>query len=384
MTIGYLDAFSGISGDMMVGALLDAGAEFPPLERGLLSLGTEARFRAEKVRRGAIAATKFHVDAGETRGHRHLPHILRIIEGGDLPAPVKQNAARVFQRLGEAEARVHGIPVEKVHFHEVGAVDSICDIVGACLGLHLLGVERLLCSPVNVGAGKVRCDHGVLPVPAPATAALLENIPVYSRGPQRELTTPTGAAIAATLAAGFGPLPAMTISGCGYGAGGADFPEHANVLRFLRGLPSGAPESVTVSVLEANIDDCSAEVLGFAMERLLEAGALDVSFSPLFMKKNRPGALLRVVARPEQQEALAAVVLRETSSLGLRIHHAERRVLARDIHTVDTPFGPVRVKVSASGAAPEYEDCRRAALEHGAPLRDVLSEATYAWLKNSR
>ena len=385
MRVCYLDAFSGISGDMTVGALVDAGADGHALIEALRSLETGAAYELEKTKRCGIAATKFRVESGEKQRHRHLSHIVRMISAAPLPENAKRNATAVFQRLGAAEAAVHGVPIEKVHFHEVGAADSIADIVGACVGLELLGVEAVYCSSVNVGGGTVQTEHGILPVPAPATAALLAGKPVYSRGPQKELTTPTGAAIAVTLARDFGPLPPMRIAAVGYGAGDADFPEQANVLRVIAGETSGAQETTTVAILEANIDDSSPEVLGYAMERLFEAGALDVSFSPLVMKKNRPGALLRVIARPEDRETLAQLVMRETSSFGLRLLAAERRVAARRFVEVETTFGKVRMKVSDAGQfAPEYEDCRKLALATGAPLQQILAEASYAYLKNAR
>lgn len=381
MTTCYLDAFSGLSGDMLVGALADAGADTAALTAGLASLETGAEFRFEKTKRHGIAATKFHVDCAPSHHHRHLPHILEMIGRAAVSARVKRDAEAVFRRLGEAEARVHGIAVEKVHFHEVGAVDSIADIVGACLGFELLGVDEVRCSAVNVGSGTVEADHGVMPVPAPATAALLEGRPVYSRGPAVELTTPTGAAVATALAAAFGAMPPMTLRATGYGAGGRDFPEHANVLRVLIGEVSGATEATTVSVIEANIDDSTPELLGYAMERLLAAGALDVTFAPLVMKKSRPGTMVSVVARPETREEMARILFAETSSLGLRIYDAERRVQARESVEIETPHGRIRMKVSREGNfAPEYEDCRRLALERGVPLKEILAEANAAWL----
>jgi uncharacterized protein (TIGR00299 family) protein len=385
MRICYFDAFSGISGDMTVGALLDAGADAGALLEALRSLATGAEYHIEKTKRRGIAATKFRVEAAETRRHRHLPQILRMIEAAALPENAKRKAAAVFERLGAVEAAVHGVPIEKVHFHEVGAADSIADIVGACVGLELLGVGEVYCSAVNLGGGTVETEHGTLPVPAPATAALLEGKPVYSRGPQRELTTPTGAAIAAALARDFGPLPPMRIAAIGYGAGDSDFPEQANVLRVMIGERAGAEEAVSVEILEANVDDATPEMLGFAMERLLEAGALDVGFSPLLMKKNRPGVLLRVIARPEDRERLAGLILRETTSFGVRFLAAERRVAPRRFVAVDTRYGTVRVKVSETGQfAPEYEDCRKLALATGAPLQKIVTEATCAYLKNAR
>jgi pyridinium-3,5-bisthiocarboxylic acid mononucleotide nickel chelatase len=385
-TLLYIDPFSGISGDMTVGALVDLGAPEAELTAGLESLNTGATFRFEKTVRRGIRATKFHVDINPEhhKPHRHLPHILRIIEAGALADAAKQNAGKVFQKLGAAEAAVHGVPIEKVHFHEVGAVDSICDIVGACVGLGLLGVDRIVCAPVNVGGGTVKTEHGVLPVPAPATAALLEGHPVYSRGPQMELTTPTGAALATTLAESFGPMPAMTIRATGYGAGDRDFTEHANVLRLISGVASGATEAVTIAVIEASIDDSTPQLLGHAMETLLAAGALDVSLTPQFMKKNRPGIRLEVLAKLEDRERLARMVLDETTTLGIRMYTAERRVAERQIVEVETPYGKVRIKVSPHGFAPEYEDCRALAGKAGVPLKTVLAEASFAYLKNSR
>jgi uncharacterized protein (TIGR00299 family) protein len=250
--------------------------------------------------------------------------------------------------------------------------------------MDALGLEAIYCAAINVGSGTVKAEHGVLPVPAPATAALLKEIPIYSRGPEMELTTPTGAALMATLSSSFGALPPLSVSASGYGAGDRDFPEQANVLRVLIGHTTGAAESTAVSVIEANIDDATPQVLGYAMERLLEAGALDVNLQPMLMKKNRPGTLLRVIARPEDQEALASLALAETSTLGLRIYTAERRVEKREMVTVETAHGPVRIKVASTGYAPEYEDCRRIARENGVPLKEILSEASFAYLKSIR
>jgi uncharacterized protein (TIGR00299 family) protein len=381
--IAYLDAFSGISGDMTVGALLDAGAPADALIDALKSLDTGAQFEVEKTRRGGVTASKFRVIFEQSgHPHRHLKPILAMIERAPISDRAKQNASNVFRRLGEAEAGVHGIPIEKVHFHEVGAVDSIADIVGACVALDLLDIGEIHTSAINVGSGTVNTEHGLLPVPAPATAALLAGRPIYARGPAMELTTPTGAALATTLSATFGPVPAMSITSIGYGAGDRDFKEQPNVLRVMVGERTTATEATLVSVLEANIDDSSPQVLGYALERLLEAGALDASFSPLQMKKNRPGALLRVIARPEDQERLAAIVFAETSTLGLRIHAAERRVEERRMVEVETPFGRVRMKVSASGTGtPEYEDCRAIALATAVPLRRILEAAQEAFLK---
>ncbi len=380
----YLDAFSGVSGDMLVGALADAGADQAAIIAAIGSLGVEAQVSFEKVKRRGIGATKFHVLAEETSKHRHLPAILKMIDRGEMPDRAKRNASAVFQRLGEAEAAVHQMPIEKVHFHEVGAIDSIADIVGACVGFELLGATEIVCSPLNLGSGTVNTEHGLLPVPAPATAALVAGRPVYASGPAVELTTPTGAAVATTLASSFGVMPPMTIERTGYGSGTKDFPGQANVLRVILGQASGAAEATTVSVMEANIDDSSPQVLAYAVERLFEAGALDVTLQPVEMKKGRPGTLLRIIATPEYREALVQVVFAETSSLGLRFYAAERRVQAREWVEVETGHGKVRMKVSGLGYAPEYEDCRRLAQSSGMPLKRIIAEANAAYLNNSR
>jgi uncharacterized protein (TIGR00299 family) protein len=379
----YLDAFSGISGDMTVGALLDAGAPSAALIDALESLSTGAKFAVEKTSRSGLAASKFKVHLSpEPQKHRHLHHILALIDQSKIPTCAKHNAAAVFQRLAEAEARVHGVTIEKVHFHEVGAADSIADIVGACVALDLLNVDDVCCSAINVGSGTVLTEHGVLPIPAPATANLLAGKPIYARGPAMELTTPTGAALAATLSTNFGSMPPMRIASIGHGAGDRDFKESPNVLRVLIGERTGAPESKVVSVIEANIDDSSPQVLGYALERLMEAGALDASLSPLQMKKNRPGSLLRVIAAPQDQETLAQLIFAETSTLGLRIYSAERRIESRRIVEVETQYGKVRIKVSGQGHyAPEYEDCRAIAARTGTPLQEILSAAQSAYSK---
>jgi len=310
---------------------------------------------------------------------------LKMIDGAPLTGRVKQMSTAVFQKLGEAEAKVHAMPIEKVHFHEVGAVDSICDIVGACYCFDALGVDSIWSGPLNLGSGTVNTDHGVLPVPAPATAELVFGKPVYSRGPQMELTTPTGAALVSTLAERFDVMPAMAITASGYGAGTRDFPGQANVLRALIGDLQHTPESTTVSVIETNIDDANPQILGYTMERLLENGALDVTLTPIFMKKNRPGTMLTVIAAPGDQEALAQLILSETSTLGLRIYSAQRRVLAREITEIETQHGKVRIKHTATGAfTPEYDDCRRIARETGLPLKEVIAAANLAYQKTNR
>jgi uncharacterized protein (TIGR00299 family) protein len=383
--ICYFDAFSGLSGDMLVGSLADAGADTSAIVTALDSMQTGATFSFERVKRRDMGAMKFRVSLNETGKHRHLPGILKMIERAEIPERAKSNAAKVFQRLGEAEASVHQVPIEKVHFHEVGAADSIADIVGACLGMELLGIEKIYCSSVNVGSGTVNTEHGVLPVPAPATAALLRDTPIYSRGPALELTTPTGAAVMTALAERFGAMPPMRVAKIGYGAGDKDFREHANVLRVMVGDASAATEAASVSVIEANLDDSSPQVIGYAMERLLEAGALDATVTAIQMKKGRPGSLLRVIAAPEKQEDLAALVFAETSTLGLRIYQAERRVQERTWVEVATPHGKIRVKVSGDGSyAPEYEDCKAIARASGVPLKTVIAAANQSYLTQTK
>jgi uncharacterized protein (TIGR00299 family) protein len=370
---------------MLVGALADAGADRAVIIALVDSLGTGAVLSFEAVKRSGIAATKFHVSCGEEHAHRHLSHILELIDRAPLPPRVKLNAAAVFQRLGEVEAAVHQVPIEKVHFHEVGATDSIADIVGACAAFDLLDVDTVVCSPLNLGSGTVKTAHGILPVPAPATAALVTGKPVYARGPACELTTPTGAAVAVTLATEFGVMPPMTITHTGYGAGGYDFPGQANVLRVMIGKPSGAQEADTISVIETNIDDLSPEVIAWAVERLMAAGALDVSLQPLQMKKGRPGVLLRVIARPEDREEMARLIFTETSTFGVRMYAAERRVQAREWKEVSTPHGTVRMKISGEGwYAPEYEDCRKLALATGVALKEIAAQAIRAYLNETR
>ncbi len=369
---------------MLLGALADAGAETAAITRALESFAIGARIEWERVLRRGISSMKFRVTASEPARHRHLSGILKMILAADIPATAKARAERVFQELAEAESAVHGVDIEKVHFHEVGAVDSICDIVGICLALDLLAIDQICCSPINVGSGTVNTEHGVLPVPAPATARLLRDKPVYSRGAAVVLTTPTGAAVVAALANGFGAMPPMRIAAIGYGAGDRDFKEHANVVRVMVGELSGAVETTTVSVIEANIDDSSPQIIGYALERLLEAGALDALVIPAQMKKGRPGVIVQVIAEPEKREELIAVLLRETTTLGVRFHSAERRVEPREIVSVETSHGSVRIKSSPEGFVPEYEDARKIASESGVALREILAEASHEYLKKKQ
>jgi hypothetical protein len=382
--VAYLDCFSGIAGDMLVGALLDAGLPFGILDAEIAKLGLkEVTLSAEKAKRKGITGTDFKVAVGHDHHHRSLTTIEKIINESTLDAPIKETAIRIFRRLGEAEAGVHGVDIEKVHFHEVGALDAIVDIVGAAIGFHHLGIGRVVCSPINVGSGTVKAAHGVMPVPAPATATLLTGVPTYVDGPAMELTTPTGAAVAVTMSESFGSMPAMAVSSIGYGAGDNDLKDRANVLRVLIGETSAATESTEVWVIEANIDDMSPQIAGYARGRLLAAGALDATLTPVFMKKDRPGYTLTVLAALENREALADLVFAETTTLGLRMYPAQRRILDREWKTVQTPYGEVRLKIASQNGnvktvTPEYEDCKKLALEKGVPLKDVLAAAIRA------
>ncbi len=391
MRQAYLDCFSGISGDMLLGALADAGAPQAELSAVVAKLGlAHVHLRFERVERCHIGATKAHVDiqapADGHHHHRSLSSIVKMIDGSGLPPRTRADAVRVFRRLGEAEAEIHGVPIEKVHFHEVGAEDSIVDIVAGCAGLEMLGVERISCSPLNVGGGQVQTAHGVLPVPAPATAKLLTGAPVYSSGVEMELVTPTGAAMVATLASGFQALPGMNLERTGYGAGSRDLPGRPNVLRLFIGTEAeAATAQEIVTVLEANVDDMNPQIAAFVAEKALSQGALDCFFTAVQMKKGRPGLLITVLAAPADAGRLTRLLFAETSTIGVRSHTSERRTLERAHVTVETSFGPVRVKVSSlAGAvqnfAPEYEDCRRLAEEKKAPLKRVMEEATAAYL----
>jgi uncharacterized protein (TIGR00299 family) protein len=384
VNICYIDAFSGIAGDMLVGALADAGADRAAISGALDSFGLGATFEWERVQRRGISATKFRVRMSEKSKHRHLSGILKLIHAAGFSTVVKSRAEHVFRVLGEAEASIHGVDIEKVHFHEVGAVDSISDIVGICVGMEVLGIETVHCSPINVGSGTVSTEHGILPVPAPATAFLLKDKPIYSRGPALELTTPTGAAVVAALSTSFGPMPAMRVDCIGYGAGDHDFEEHANVVRVMIGQASGATEATGVTVIEANIDDASPQLIGYAIDLMFQAGALDALVIPAQMKKGRPGVLIQVITEHEKREVLTAILFRETTTLGIRFHTAERRVQGRKWIEVQTPHGMVRVKDAEHGFAPEYEDARKVAEMSGVPLKTILAEAARAYLNQKR
>jgi len=389
--IAYLDCFSGISGDMVLGALVDAGADLRQIEAELRKLGLENwSIAAEKVQRGAISATHVRVASQEEHHHRGLSIILKRIHDAKLAPRAAERAEKIFERLAVAEAKVHNIEVEKVHFHEVGAVDSIIDIVGSAVGFEMLGIDEFACSAFDVGAGQVKTAHGLLLVPAPATAELLRGTPAYSSGIQRELVTPTGAAIATTLATGYAEIPPMTLRTIGYGAGAVDLKEKANVLRILIGeraeSHAGERWDSPVTVIETNLDDMSPQIYGYFAERALAAGALDVFSTPVQMKKNRPGQLVTILSEPQNAGRLIDLVFSETTTIGVRTYDVRRKTLDRELISVETPLGAVRMKVSRVNgtilnASPEYEDCQRIAAERGVPLKQVIAAASFEFQK---
>ncbi|OLB20040.1 MAG: nickel pincer cofactor biosynthesis protein LarC [Acidobacteria bacterium] len=446
MRIAYLDCFSGMSGDMFLGALVDAGVPVHLLEETVAALNVGARLEISRVQRSGISATKVDVYVGgekelprevywEQKGHNHgrdhshphshdhehvqlrehnysqeskepsppaaptshqhehgrgLKEIREIIRNSKIAESAKQTAIAIFETLGAAEAKIHNTDIEKIHFHEVGAVDAIVDIVCAAVGSEALAVDEFICSSLNVGGGTVKCAHGTFPVPAPATVELLKEAPVYSSGIQLELVTPTGAAIVKTLCKRFSSFPEMKIDKSGYGAGSRDLPGHANVVRLTIGEAQSEvvrkTSDETITVLEANIDDLNPQVFGYVMDRLLEEGALDAFGIPVQMKKNRPGMLLSVLCRPQDASRLTNLILSETTTLGVRRREERREVLARKLVTVSTRWGDVRLKVASMNGtitnyAPEYDDCRRIAVEHHVPLKNVMQEAMQAYMK---
>jgi uncharacterized protein (TIGR00299 family) protein len=428
----YFDCFSGAAGDMIVGALLDLGLPLKGLQDALGSLAIDyGGVSSERVLRAGVSATRFRVHADEARaarvhehthehahvdehahahahdhahahhaGERHanshgdehhhdhhhtLEQIAAHIERSALSAAGRRRAVSMFQRLAEAEAAVHGIPVEKVHLHEVGALDSIIDIVGAVYGLEWVGAERIVSSPLNVGSGTVRCAHGTFPVPAPATVRLLRDVPIYSGPIATELVTPTGALIVTEYAASYGLLPPMRVRSIGYGAGSRDFRDAPNVLRLLLGESDVRPATERILSIECEIDDMNPQLFGPLMDALYAAGALDVFYAPVQMKKSRPGTLVTVLAHPERRDAIATVLFQETTTIGLRYQEMERERLDREVRTIETAVGPIRFKVASRtgrvvNASPEFDDCARAAADHGMPIKEVQALAIKAWL----
>lgn len=444
MRIAYLECFSGMSGDMFLGALVDAGVSQKLLEDAVEALNVGARLEISRVVRSGISATKVdvwvdgekdlpreeywerpekhehsherdekaHQDEHGKHSHSHngensragapvahqyshehgrgLIEIRHIISAASISDQAKKTAIAIFEALGAAEAKIHNTSVESLHFHEVGAVDAMVDIVCAAVGVEALGVDEIICSPLNVGGGTVKCSHGTFPVPVPATVELLKNAPVYSSGVQAELVTPTGAAIVKTLTSRFTEFPEMKIHKSGYGAGSRDFPGHPNVVRLTIGESSAHASATnttteTITVLEANLDDLNPQVFGYVMDRLLEEGALDVFGMPVQMKKNRPGTLLTVLCKPEHVSTLTQLIFTETTTLGVRRRDENRETLSRRWENVPTSWGNVRIKIASMNGtvtnyAPEYEDCRRIAAEHHVPLKQVMAAAIESYL----
>ena len=390
MKIAYLDCLSGISGDMTLGALIDAGVDPAAIQAGLDSLGLpRCQLSVEETTRHGFRAVNVQVQHDEQHSHRHLHHITEMIDGSDLNPRQKELAIQIFQRLAEAEARVHNSSIEKVHFHEVGAIDSIADVVGSAIGWDLLGVDQVICSPIPTGHGFITIAHGRVSVPAPATAELLKNVPLADCDVEFELTTPTGAAIAVTVAERFGRLPAMNLQTVGYGAGDRDLQKQANVLRLIVG-ELVSPEEDThatqdqVWVLETNLDDISGEVIGHCSQLLLDGGALDVYSTAIQMKKNRPGIKLTVLCAAADIESLEQILFRETATLGIRRWQADRHKLVRSVHQVQTTWGSVagKLAVLADGSqvfSPEFEACREISQQQDVPLQQVYQAASTAF-----
>jgi uncharacterized protein (TIGR00299 family) protein len=434
MRIAYLDCFAGISGDMFLGALLDAGVPAEVLHNAVAALDLNATLQIETVDRSGISCTKVNVFEGEHlaedtaahqhshnggytlqpktqhlhktgHAHTHEPHthydephthvhgrslteIRVIIQNAPLAEPIKQTAIRTFELLGQSEAKIHNVPVDTIHFHEVGAVDAIVDIVAASAGIHHLDIGTWFSSPLNVGGGMVVCAHGTFPVPAPATADLLRGLPTYSAHIQKELVTPTGAAIIRALNPTFGVQPAMRVASIGYGAGTRNPKDFPNVLRLSIGESAAADATETVTVLETALDDLSPQVIAHVTEQALAKGVLDVMLTPVIMKKGRPGTLLTLLCKPSDSSAMETLILTETSSLGLRIRQDRRITLERHHVTVSTAYGDIRVKVGKRGdeelnIAPEFEDCRAAAVAHNVPLKKVQQSALAAYIKQA-
>src|SRR5262252_7796049 len=405
----YIDCFSGISGDMALGALLDAGLPFEDLQRALGSLALDdARVQVHRVLRAGVSATKFSVQAMEHGAHEHrhdhhgahdhshhheahgdgahrnLEEIFHLIDHSSLTPPGRERARAMFRRLGEAEAAIHHTPIDRVHLHEVGAIDSIIDIVGIVHAMDWANADRVVCSPLNVGGGMVQSAHGLFPVPAPATVRLLGDAPIYSGRVQKELVTPTGALIATTFASAFGPMPPMSIERVGYGAGDRDDAETPNVVRVLIGREADAQTGDRVTVIECEIDDMNPQIFGVVMDRLFAAGALEVFYTPVQMKKNRPGTLLTVVAAPDRRPHMTEVIFSETTTIGLRHYDVDRECLQRELVTIETPIGPVRFKVARHNgrvvnATPEFDDCVALARAKHVSVKDVQTIAIAAY-----
>ena len=424
----YIDCFSGVAGDMFLGGFLDLGLPVDALREALGSLAIDhGTITSERVLRAGVSATKFtllepafekgqavpiqagahhsrasghhHHAHSHDHDHGHEPHthdsggvghhrledIEHYIDRSALSAAARERAVALFRRLAEAEAAIHQTPLDRVHLHEVGALDSIVDIVGSVFAMEWLGADQVVASPINVGSGTVRCAHGVFPVPAPATAALLKGVPIYARGVPTELTTPTGALLVTEFAGSYGPLPEMQVNGIGYGAGDKDFPEHPNVVRLLVGESATRPVLETIVSIECEIDDMNPQLFGPLMDRLYAAGALDVYYAAVQMKKNRPGTLVSVIAPPDRRDALAGILFTDTTTIGVRHREMLRERLDRTTRPIETPLGTIRFKVASRNglvvnAAPEFEDCVRVAAERGLSIKEVQARAIKAWI----
>jgi uncharacterized protein (TIGR00299 family) protein len=381
---------------MFLATLLDAGLDPKVLltELKKAALGFY-EFRRTRAVRGGLVGTRVEIIAPPQQPERKLPEIEALLKASGLSETVKERSLKIFTRLAEVEGKLHNRPPDQVHFHEVGAVDALVDVVGTCAGLELLEVSNLICSPLNVGGGQAKSEHGSLPVPAPATAELLKGIPIYSTGVEAELVTPTGAALVATLASSFGPMPPMKAERIGYGAGEREVPGQPNIARLFLGASvevvkaqPGAAGDDLVSVIEANLDDMSPQLYGYLVEQALAAGALDVTCSPVQMKKNRPGFTVTILATTDKADSLAQLLFEQTTTIGARIYEVRRKVLEREFVSVETPYGSVRVKVAKRdgkvlNVAPEYEDCQRLAAKKSVPLKQVILAAHFAYMQTS-
>ena len=381
MRIAYFDCFSGASGDMILGSLIDAGLSTRRLREELKKLRIPTvHLKVKKVLKRGISSTQVIVEGrSEKRTHRNLKEILRIIERSGVEAEVKEKSKEIFRRIASVEGKIHRTPMEEIHFHELGGLDSIVDIVGAVWGIRQFGIEKIHVSKVNVGTGFIKCEHGILPVPAPATLSLMEGKPIYSSGVERELCTPTGAALLTTLGSEFGSMPLINVERIGYGAGRDNLP-HPNLLRLIIGTSESTSGKEKVVVIETNIDDMNPQFYDYLIEKLLAMEVLEVFITPILMKKNRPGHLLTIICPSEKLPLVTNFLLRETTTLGLRWHEEERAKTDREILTQKTKYGKIRFKLASwegrvVNLSPEYEDCKRSALEKGVPLKEVFEEA---------
>lgn len=382
MKIAYLDCFSGVSGDMFVGSLVDAGLKIEELQKILSGLNLHGyKIWTTKEERNSIHGTKFNVSIQNIDNKsRHLRDITTLLYKSNLPSPIIEKSIQIFKRLAAVEGKIHNVSPNDIHFHEVGAVDSIIDIVASVAGVYLLNIERMAASKIALGSGIIDSAHGKIPLPSPATMEFLKEIPIYQTNQNAELVTPTGAALITSLCSSFGPIPPMFIHSIGYGVGDRILDSRPNLLRILIGNDKGNEGLEIVLVLESNLDDISPELLGYLMEKLFDAGAIDVNFTHIQMKKNRPGIKIEVIARPEDKDLLTTIIFQESTALGIRFNYIERTILKRQVIAVKSPWGDIKVKKIIGDDkkpefVPEYEECRKIARENGLALKDV-----YAWV----